>query len=110
MALLDAQALLEKMIPAAKDSLGHEWDMVSELAVSSLTTLSQNITNISEMAAHGTISVEKAQLMTDMQKSAFKTLLLSEEGLGLLAVEAALNAVIKVIRSIVNTTIGIAIL
>lgn len=110
MALLDAQLLLQKMIPAAKDSLGHEWNIVSQLAVSSLTTLSQNVADISEMAANGTISMERAQLMIDMQKAAFKTLMLSEEGLGLLAVEAALNAVIDVIRSTINTTIGLAIL
>jgi len=48
--------------------------------------------------------------MIGIQQNAFKIVLLSEEGLGLLTVEAALNAVLKVIRSAVNTALGFTLI
>ena len=45
-----------------------------------------------------------------MQKNATKTVFLTVEGLGILAVEAAMNAALKTIRDAVNTAVGFVLL
>ena len=58
----------------------------------------------------GKITEEQARLYIDIQKNSMRIVLLTIEGLGILAVEAAINAAIDVIRSTVNTALGWRIL
>ena len=46
----------------------------------------------------------------EIQKNASRTVLLTIEGLGLLAVEAAINAALNVVKDAVNTGIGFTLL
>lgn len=101
---------MRKMLPAAKASLEDKWPVMSTVATVALTQLSQNLVDISNMVVNQTVTPEQAAILVDMQKSALQTALLGEEGLGLLAAEAAINAVISVIRDTVNTAIGFAVL
>jgi hypothetical protein len=68
------------------------------------------VVDIEQMKIDGSITDEQARLKIDLQNNAFKTVLLTEEGLGLLAVESALNAVISVIKTAVNTAVGFTLL
>jgi hypothetical protein len=103
---LNIEDLLKKMLEAAKGSLTKDWQKISGVATSSLKALAQNLVDIEEMKLDGTITQEKAALMIDMQKNTIKIVMLTEKGLGLLAVEAAINAVIGVVKDTVNTAIG----
>lgn len=103
---IDFAKIFGDMVKAAENSLKDKWPDIKDLATSSIRTLAQNIVDIEKMKAAGSITNEQARLMIGIQQDAFKIVLLSEEGLGLLAVEAALNAVLKVIRSAVNTALG----
>src|SRR3954466_13762869 len=107
---LDFDSIFSQMLEAVKTSFGDKFPKIRDLATSSIKTLAQNIIDIEQMQLAGTITQEQASLMIGVQKDAFKIVLLSEEGLGLLAVEAALNAAIDVIRTTVNTAIGFALL
>jgi len=107
---IDFAEIFNDMVGAAKNSLKDKWTDIRDLATSSIRTLAQNIVDIEKMKASGTITNEQARLMIGIQQDAFKIVLLSEEGLGLLAVEAALNAVLKVIRATVNTALGFTLI
>lgn len=107
---LDVNAVLQKMIEAVKGSLSKDWPKVSGTATSSLKALAQNLVDIEQMKLEGTITQEKAALMVGMQLNTIKIVMLTEKGLGLLAVEAAINAAIGVVQDTVNTTIGWPIL
>jgi len=107
---LDFNTLLQQMSGAAENSLKGNWPAISSAATTSLKGLSQNFVDIEQMRIDGTISAEKASIMVDMQKNALKVVLLTEEGLGLLAVEAAINAVLDVVKGAVNTATGISLL
>ncbi|HEY1872126.1 MAG TPA: hypothetical protein VGG71_13785 [Chitinophagaceae bacterium] len=109
MGQLNFNSLLKSMVEAAKDSLGDNWPAISSLAVVSLKTLAHNFTDIEQLSLDGTITPQQASLLLDMQKNALKTVLLSEKGLGLLAAEEAINAVLDAIRTTVNTAIGFAL-
>ena len=110
MASIDANELLTEMLKAVKKSLEDKWPQVRDLATSEFRKFSQNIEDIKKMKSNGTITIEQARLQLDIQKNSIKTVLLTEEGLGLLAVEAAINAAIDVIKEAVNKIIGWALL
>ena len=56
------------------------------------------------------MSDEKAKLHLDIQKNASKMIMLTLEGLGIVAVEAAINAALKIIKDTVNTALGFTLI
>jgi hypothetical protein len=110
MPTLNVQSLLQDMLQAAKMSLKDKWPSVRDLATSSLKKIAQSLVEIEIMKQDGTITEEQARLMVSMDKNTFKIMMLTIEGLGLLAVESALNAALNVIRDTVNTAVGFVIL
>jgi hypothetical protein len=110
MAKIDMEELLQTMLKAVKKSLENKWPAVRDLASSEFGKFAQNIEDIRKMKKKKTITLSQARLQLDIQKNSIKTVLLTEEGLGLLAVEAAINAALDAIRSTVNTAIGWALL
>ena len=107
---LDLNSLLKDMLSAAKDSLGSHWEGIKDVATISFKGLAQHLVDIEKMRLNGTITPEKAALLIGMQKDAVKIAIATEEGLGLLAAEAAINAALDVVRNTVNAAIGFAIL
>lgn len=103
---LDLNSLFTEMFKAVETSFGDKFPKIRDLARSSVKTLAQNIVDIEAMKITGTITEEQARLKLGIQKDAFKIILLTEEGLGLLAVESALNAALDVVKKAVNTAIG----
>jgi len=110
MAQLSFGDIFEKMLEAAKGQLENHWPTIKDLATSSIKTLAQNIVDIERMEEDGTITEEQAKLKLQLQKDAFKILLLTNEAIGLLIVEAALNAALNAIKEIVNTAIGFVLI
>lgn len=106
--------LFEMMLNAAKKSLvssvKNKWPKVRDLTTSSVKTLAQNLVDISTMKKKGSVTEEQAKLMINIQKNSFKTLLLTEKGIGLLIAEEALNEIIKVVRGVVNKAVGFDLL
>jgi|SRR6185312_13090516 len=107
---LDINTMLDNMVSAAKSSLSDKWLGIADAASTPMKNLAQNIADIEKMKINGTITEEKAQLLIDMQKNAIKTVLLTEEGLGLLAAQAAINAITDVLKGTVNKAIGWSLL
>jgi hypothetical protein len=57
----------------------------------------------------GTIDAEEAQLVLDVQKNASRSILLTIQGLGIVAVENAINAAMAILRDGVKAATGIAL-
>ena len=110
MASIDFNSMLSQMIGAAKISLADKWPTVESLATSSLKSIAQNIIDIEVMTEENVITKEQSVLKIMLQQNAFRTMLLTQEGLGLLAAQDALNAVTDVIRGTVNKAIGFVLL
>ena len=107
---LNFNSLLDNMVGAAKESLGEHWEGIKDVAITSFKSLALHLVEIEKMRINGTISEEKACLLTGMQKDSIKIAIATEKGLSLIAAEAALNAALDIIRNTVNTAIGFAIL
>ncbi|MBJ6727203.1 hypothetical protein [Geomesophilobacter sediminis] len=72
--------------------------------------MAQCLATITSLFAAGTIQEEEAKLQLDIQKQAARAVLLTVEGLGALAVEAAINAALGVAKDAVNTALGIVLI
>lgn len=110
MSTLDFSKLVNDMLSAAKTQLADKWPAVESLATSSIQTLAQSLIDIEDMSLKGTISKEQAALLLDLHKNTAKMVLLSVEVVGIVAAEQAINAAIKVVKDVVNSTIGFGLI
>jgi hypothetical protein len=107
---IDLSDLVANMLSAAGDSLKDKWPESKDYAESEFKKIGETIIFISQEVLAGRMSEEKTKLHLEMQKNSSKMVLLTLEGLGLLAVEAAINAALKVVSDTVNSAIGFALL
>jgi hypothetical protein len=107
---LDVQALATQMLAVALPLLKKDAEDAESFAKVEFTKIAQTIASIGEQVAAKQINQQQAALLLNMQKLASQNVLLALEGLGLLAVEAAINAALGVIKTAVNTAIGFALI
>src|SRR5262249_6983380 len=106
----DVKSMMGDMLHAAAGALDKKWPAAKDYAESEFQKIAQSIVAIGKLTAAGTISREEAVLQLEIQKNASRAILCTIEGLGILAVEAAINAALDVIKSTVNTALGWALL
>lgn len=107
---LDIGSMAEQMLGAALPVLKTDGEDAASFAKTECTKLAQTLASLGEQLAAGQINQQQAALLLDMQKNAFRNVMLTVEGLGLLAVEAAINAALGVVKSLVNSAIGFALI
>lgn len=107
---IDAAKLAEQMAQAFLSVLQKKVSGITEYASSEAQKLAQTLVMIENLKASGAISEEQAKVYLQMQKSATRVVFLAIEGLGILAVEAAINAAMDVIKETVNTTLGFVLI
>ena len=107
---LNYEQLVKDMLNASKSALKKHWKEAEPYAEQQFKSFLQNIQMISDLKLRGEISEEKARLQMNIQKNSMQIVFLTIEGLGILAVEAAINAALDVVKGTVNTAIGWTIL
>ena len=110
MAEINVQDILEQMLGAAKEILDNHWEEAKPFAEQQLKALAENLKLIGQLKLEGKITEEQAKYYLEIQKSSVRIVLLTIEGLGILAVEAAINAALDIVKKTVNTAIGWTIL
>ena len=103
---LDTSVLITDMLSAAKDKLGKFWKQAKPYAENETMNMANKLVMIEKLKLQGKITKSEALLHIDIQKSAFRTVLLSLKGLGLIAVEDTINAALGAIAGVVNKAIG----
>ncbi len=103
---LRASSLVKEMLTAAKVEVDERWPDVKIYAEAEAKKLAQTLVMIEKLKITGQVSKKQAEILLDMQKQTSRVVLLTIEGLSLLAAEAAVNAAIKSIRDTVNEAIG----
>jgi len=98
------------MVSAAKRELLDEWPDVKAYAETESKKIAETIKMIGTLTAQGKMSKAAAKLHLRIQRNAARTVLLTVEGMSLLAVEAAINAAIQSIRDVVNDALGFALI
>jgi hypothetical protein len=110
MAGLDMKQLAAVMDAAALEVLRDKWPSVRTYAEGEFAKLAQTVLTIQKGVAGGEINQQQAALLMEMQKNAARAVMLSVEGMGLLAAEAAINAALGAVRAAVNAGLGFALL
>jgi hypothetical protein len=110
METIDYSKLIQDMIAAAKEKLNNQWNNVKPYAEKEFKSYADNVKMIVQMKLDGTINEEQARLQMTIQKNSITIVLLTIEGLGIIAVEQAINAAISVVKDTINTAIGWTIL
>jgi hypothetical protein len=103
---LDWESLGGEMLSAVKKALGKKWPKARDYAKVEVKKLGDTLVLIEQLYATGKITEEEARLHLQLQKNAARTVLLTLEGLGMLAAEAAINAALEVVRAPVNKVLG----
>lgn len=103
---LDTSVLIKDMLAAAKENLGKFWKQAKPFAENEALNMAGKLVMIEKLKLSGKITKAEALLHIDIQKSAFRTVLLSIKGLGLMAVEDTINAALGAIAGAVNKAIG----
>jgi hypothetical protein len=109
-AALSIDALVKSMVAAARDSLGRDWSKARKFAEPQFDNLARSLVSVGQMAAEGTITVQEATVLLEVHKNTTRTVLLTAKGLGLLAVENAINAALGAVKETLNGALGVALL
>jgi hypothetical protein len=107
---IDWAALLPQMLQAAKGVLKKKWAPAKDYAESELKKLAETLRLIEQLAVAGKITEEEAKLQLQIQRNAARTVLLTLEGLGMLAAEQAINAALDVVKPVVNGALGFSLI
>ena len=107
---LNVSSLAKTMTEAAKGKLQEHWPEVKEFATSEAKKTAETLRMIERLALTGEINVKQAKALLQMQKNSALAVLLTVEGLGLLTVEAAINAALSAVKDTVNTAVGFVLL
>ena len=107
---IDVHKLTKDMGGAARGVLKEKWPAARAYAEAEFKKLGETVIMIQKSKLTGEINEDEARLLMDMQKSAMRSVMLTIEGLGIIAVEQAVNAALAVARDTVNTAIGWTVL
>jgi hypothetical protein len=107
---LDVTALASAMASAAQSSFKKKWPQVKEYAQAEARKTAETLAMIERLTLAGDISPEEARIHLRMQKNSSMAVMLAIQGLGILAVEDAINAALGAVRKTVNTALGFALL
>ena len=98
------------MLNAAGSELGERWPEARDYAETEFKKTAETLLLIDKLLREEKIDQERARLHFEFQKASMKTVLLTVEGLGLLAAERAINAALDVVRKTVNRALGFGLL
>ena len=106
MAKLNLGDLVKQMSSAAFKVLKDKWPSVKTFAESEFKKIAQTIVTIQKAKLAKEITKDEAKLLMEMQKNATRSVLITAEGLGVLAAEQAINAGLAVVKDAVNKAVG----
>lgn len=102
---LDASNLSTRVTEAAGVAFGAQWPQVQRFAVQEFSLLTARIVEIERLVISG-LDQELARLLFRMQQNVAIQIIAGLTTLTLLAVEAAINAALAVIREAVSSALG----
>ena len=102
---LKAGELAKSILGVFRTQFKKDWPEIRAYAEAEAKKMAQTLVQIEALRVKGKPESELSALL-QMQRNAMRAVLLTIQGLGLLAVEQAINAALDVIRTAVNTALG----
>ena len=107
---LDAEALSNTMILAARDAVAERWPAVKALAEVELRRLAQSLIEIKGLVASGRIDQPGAQKLIQIHQMTVRSVLLTVKGIGLATAERVTFVAVEAVTGIVNEVVGFKLL
>lgn len=107
---INVPELVKQMLEAAQGALDNKWPEAREYAASEFQKIGDSIVFIQKEVKAHRMTEDRARMHLEIQKNAGRMVLLTLEGLGILAVEAAINAALAVVKETVNTALDFVLL
>jgi len=102
--------ILTPMLTAAKTSLGKDWPKVKDYGEPEMKKLAQSLVDIAKLTASKKASARQAKALLRIHRNTTMIVMLTIEGLGIIAVENAINAALGAAKKAVNTAVGFSLL
>lgn len=106
MSEIDVLGMVKDMLEAASKVLKDEWPKAKTYAEMEFKKLGETIVTIQKAKLAGELDEEDARILIDMQKNAMRSVIVTLSGLGIIAVEKAINAALGAIRDTVNAALS----
>ena len=107
---LKLDELVGAIVGAMRPVLKKHWKDAKDYAEAESRKMAQTLETIAKLRAAGKINQEQAEALLEMQKAAMRAVLLTVEGIGLIAAQNAINAGLGAVRDIVNGAVGFVLL
>lgn len=101
-----AAEILKPMMAAARESLARDWGKAEDYAKPEMKRLAESLATIARLVAAKKVNQRQAKALLNIHRNTTQTVLLTVEGLGVVAVEDAINAALRAARDTVNTAVG----
>ena len=109
MADLSIKKLVADMLGAVKASLGKDWPKAKDFAKPEFQRLAASLVDIGRLALAGKVNEQQARALLAIHRNTTQIVLLTIEGLGVIAVENAINSALDTIRTTVNRAVKFAL-
>jgi len=106
---LDVSKVANDMLQAALPHLAKGGQLACSFASHEFQQYVINVEHVQHMVEEGKIQAQEAQFIIDQYKLSMETVLLTIEGLGLIATQKAINAAIDVLNGALNAALGTAL-
>ncbi len=107
---LSVSDILDPMLKAAEQSLAKDWGKAKDYANPEFQKLATSLVDISVLIAKKTVNKQQANALLNIHKNTTQMVLLAIEGLGIIAVENAINAALKAVSDTVNKAVGFTLI
>lgn len=101
-----AAGILKPMVAAAHESLAKDWGKAEDYAKPELKKLATSLADIAKLVAADKVNKRQAKALLNIHRNTTQAVLLTIEGLGVIAVEDAINAALGAARDAVNGAVG----
>jgi len=98
--------ILKPMMAAARESLAQDWGKAEDYAKPEMKRLAESLAAIARLVAAKKVNQRQAKALLNIYRNTTQTVLLTVEGLGVIAVEDAINAALGAARDTVNAAVG----
>jgi hypothetical protein len=98
------------MLAAARGAFAEAWPGVRDFAGPELRRLAGALADVTRLIEAGKVNQQQARALLRIHRNTTLTVLLTLEGLGVVAVENAINAALDAVGDVVNAAAGFRLL
>ncbi|OOQ58794.1 hypothetical protein [Mucilaginibacter pedocola] len=102
---LDFDQILKDCIAAAKKELGAGWNDAAPFAEQKFKQYLEDMADLNKLRADGTIDEDEFKYRADLHKSSMQSVLLAVKGIGLIAAQNIINAVLGIVGKAIGAVL-----